>query len=71
MIRGLREKLGLSDDTALDDVRSPKTQMALALGRVKSPSQIYGGTVPPAEKERRRTANKSARRSRRTNRGNR
>lgn len=71
MIRGLREKLGLTTDDALADLRSPKTQMALALGRVKGLGQVYGNTVPDAVKQRRRAANKVARTSRRHNRGNR
>lgn len=72
MITGLREKLGLAEDQdEYANLRSPKTQMALALGRVKHPSQVYAGTVPPAVVARRRARNRVARQSRRINRGRR
>lgn len=71
MIRGLAERLGLDQPGALDDARSPKTQMALALGRVRHESQVYAGTVPQATVDRRRAANRRARASRRRNRGSR
>lgn len=75
MIRGLLEKLGLGSDEAVTaataDLRSPKTQMAMALGRTKTEAQIYAGTVPHADVQRRRARNRVARQSRRINRGQR
>lgn len=81
MIRGLLEKLGFAEastdepvlaevvnDRLLEDIRSPKTQMALALGRVKSESQVYAGTANPIAVARRRAKNKRAAAARRINR---
>lgn len=81
ILRGLREKLGLPtasadepvlaelvDDKVFEDLRSPKTQMALALGRVKTSGQVYAGTASPAKVAARRAKNKRAAQSRRVNR---
>ena len=58
----------LLGEDAYEDLYSPQTQMALALGRVKHTSQVYAGTVPEHITERRRIRNKAARRARRVNR---
>jgi hypothetical protein len=84
IVRGLMEKLGMAEPTAdepvlreivreklLEDVRSPRTQMAIALGKVKREDQLYAGTVPHAEVQRRRERNRRARAARRINRGRR
>jgi hypothetical protein len=62
---GMRALLG---EDAFEQLYSPQTQMALALGRVKHTSQIYAGTVPAATVAKRRVRNKVARASRRANR---
>jgi hypothetical protein len=50
-------------------VESPSTQMAVALGNVKRPGEVYAGTVSPAEKARRRRVGKAARSARKAARG--
>lgn len=67
MIRGLREKLGLADDERL----SPQVQMGIALAATKRTGETYAGTVPFSEKQRRRSAGRQAKASRRINRGRR
>lgn len=47
-----------------EKVESPSTQMAVALGNVKRPGEVYAGTVSPAEKARRRRVGKAARAAR-------
>lgn len=47
---------------------SPASQMLAALNRTKRPGEMYEGTVPTTTKERRRAANRVARRQRRINR---
>lgn len=66
VLKGLREKLGLTG--TVKDL-SPQTQMSLVLARVRPDMQIYAGTVPHAEVQRRRTANRRAKASRKINRG--
>jgi hypothetical protein len=61
----MRDLLG---DDAYEALYSPKTQMALALGRVKHTSQVYGGTASPFKVAKRRAKNRVARASRRANR---
>lgn len=62
----------LSDSlrTRIDEEGREKSfQNAILAGLSRKPSgQIYQGTVPPAEKARRRAANKQARKSRQINR---
>lgn len=65
-IKGLREKLGLTG--TVKDL-SPQTQMAVVLARVRPDMHIYAGTVPYAEVQRRRAANRRAKASRKANRG--
>lgn len=50
------------------DLKSPTTQMALALGRVKREDQTYAGTVPDHVTAGRRAKNKRARAARRAQR---
>lgn len=66
-MKGLSELLGL-DKHVPDELTSPQTQMALALGATKSTDQVYGNTVPLAVRDRRRAANRRARTSRQINR---
>lgn len=65
-LNGLREKLGLTG-TVRD--LSPAAQMGLLLARTRPQAQTYAGTVPHAEVQRRRAANRRAKASRRANRG--
>lgn len=69
-MKGLSELLGFRGHD-LTERLTPRAQMALLLARTTREGQTYAGTVPHAEKERRRAANRRARASRRTNRGRR
>jgi hypothetical protein len=66
VLGGLREKLGLAGTaptTALD--LSPQARMGLLMARTRPEAQTYAGTVPHAEVQRRRAANRRARKARR------
>jgi hypothetical protein len=58
----------LANDTAEYYPVKNAYQLAILLGLNRTGKHIYGGTVPAAEKDRRRKANKVARESRRKNR---
>jgi hypothetical protein len=64
-LKGLRTLLGLGENRYLDT--PPSVQWGMALER--SGKNTYAGTVPHAEVQRRRAANRRARASRRINRG--
>lgn len=68
--RGLAKLLGLRKDTYADRL-TPQVQMGIALARTTREGQTYAGTVPRAEKARRRATNRRARAARRINRGSR
>jgi hypothetical protein len=57
----------LKTRSAEDDekVDSPSTKMAVALGRVKRPGEVYGGTVGSVERATRRARGKRQRAARR------
>lgn len=69
VLQGVAKLLGRDD---ADDQRlSLHAQMGLLLARTRREGQTYAGTVPHAEKLRRRAKNRRARASRRINRGQR
>jgi hypothetical protein len=64
-VKGLSELLGL---TGTRKDLPPQVHMGIALARVKRHGETYAGTVPAAEVQRRRAANRRARASRQANR---
>lgn len=61
-VSGWFPRLRTIEDNSL--ITSPSTKMAVALGAVKKPGEVYAGTVTGAEKAKRRARGKRQRAAR-------